>query len=91
MLRAFYAGARRSLPKDLPTSFIRRSWRDAVTPDGVIDGAAYELCCFAELRDRLRAGDIWVAGSRQYRAVEDQRPLSGRPWSRSLARGSTRR
>jgi TnpA family transposase len=72
MLRAFYAGARRTLPKDLPTSFIRRSWRDAVTPDGIIDGAAYELCCFAELRDRLRAGDIWVAGSRQYRAVEDQ-------------------
>ena len=34
-------------------------------------GAAYELCCFAELRDRLRAGDICVAGSRQYRAVED--------------------
>jgi hypothetical protein len=24
------------------------------------------------LRDRLRAGDIWVEGSRQWRAVEDQ-------------------
>jgi len=43
-----------------------------VMPGGKIDGAAYELCFFAELRDRLRAGDIWVAGSRQYRAVEDQ-------------------
>jgi TnpA family transposase len=78
MLRPFYAGNRRALPKDLPTGFIRRGWRQAVMPDGKIDGAAYELCLFAELRDRLRAGDIWVAGSRQYRAVEDQliaRPL----------------
>ncbi|WP_342242161.1 hypothetical protein [Inquilinus sp. OTU3971] len=40
--------------------------------DGAIDAAAYELCLFAELRDRLRAGDVWVVGSRQYRAVEDQ-------------------
>ena len=72
MLRPFYAGNRRALPKDLPTAFIRRGWRQAVMPGGKIDGAAYELCFFAELRDRLRAGDIWVAGSRQYRAVEDQ-------------------
>ena len=72
MLRPFYTGNRRSLPKDLPTGFIRRGWRQAVMPGGKIDGATYELCFFAELRDRLRAGDIWVAGSRQYRAVEDQ-------------------
>ena len=72
MLRPFYAGSRRSLPKDLPTGFIRRSWRSAVIRNGVIDGAAYKLCLFAELRDRLRAGDVWVTGSRQYRAVEDQ-------------------
>jgi hypothetical protein len=60
------------------TSVIRRSWRQAVFKDGKIDGPAYELCLFAELRDRLGAGDIWVAGSRQYRAVEDRliaRPL----------------
>jgi len=72
MLRSFYAGNRRTLPKDLPTGFIRRGWRQAVMPGGKIDGAVYELCFFAELRDRLRAGDIWVTGSRQYRAVEDQ-------------------
>jgi Tn3 transposase DDE domain len=30
----------------------------------------YELCALAELRDRLRAGDIWVTGSRQYRDFE---------------------
>lgn len=72
MLRPFYAGNRRTLPPDLPTRFIRRGWRSAVIKDGAIDGHAYELCLFAELRDRLRAGDVWVLGSRQYRAVEDQ-------------------
>lgn len=42
-----------------------------VTKDGV-DRRAYEVCLFEELRGRLRAGDVWVEGSRQYRAVEDQ-------------------
>jgi TnpA family transposase len=71
-LKTFYAGSRRTLPKNLPTSFIRRGWRSAVMKDGTVDGRVYELCLFAELRDRLRAGDVWVTGSRQYRAVEDQ-------------------
>lgn len=71
-MRVFYAGSRRTLPRDLPTGFIRRSWRAAVLRDSGVDAAAYEFCLFAELRDRLRAGDVWVIGSRQYRAVEDQ-------------------
>lgn len=37
--------------------------------DGV-DRHFYELCALAELRDRLRAGDIWVTGIRQYRDFE---------------------
>ena len=72
LLRTYYAGNRRTLPGNLPTGFIRRSWRSTVMKEGKIDGRVYELCLFAELRDRLRAGDIWVTGSRQYRAVEDQ-------------------
>src|SRR3546814_7553778 len=35
--------------------------------DGIVDRAAYELCALSQLRERLRAGDIWVAGSRQFR------------------------
>ena len=51
--------------------------------DNGVDVATYELCLFAELRDRLRAGDIWVVGSGQYRALEDQlipkvNPISAR-------------
>src|SRR3546814_14717390 len=32
-----------------------------------VDRAAYELCALSQLRERLRAGDIWVSGSRQFR------------------------
>lgn len=32
--------------------------------------AAHELCVLTKLRDRLRAGDSWVAASREYRAFE---------------------
>ena len=71
-MRNFYAGRRRKPPADLPLGFIRRSWRSAVLGEKSVDIAAYELCLFAELRDRLRAGDVWVVGGRQHRAVEDQ-------------------
>ena len=39
-------------------------------PSSGVDRHFYELCALAELRDRLRAGDIWVTGSRQYRDFE---------------------
>ncbi len=35
-------------------------------PDG-LDPRAYEVAVLVHLRDRLRAGDIWVEGSRAYR------------------------
>lgn len=41
-------------------------------PGGTVDRRFYELCVLSELRDRLRAGDVWVAGSRQYRSFEER-------------------
>jgi TnpA family transposase len=77
-IRAFYRAPRGPWPRDAPSSFVKKAWRVAVfTADGT-DRRAYELCLFAMLRERLRAGDVWVEGSRQYRAIEDQliaRPL----------------
>ena len=69
-LRTMHASGKRSLPAKPPTGFIRRSWRRLVMPGGVIDRKAYEICALSELRDRLRAGDIWVEGSRQFRDFE---------------------
>lgn len=62
-----YRSGKRTLPPRALTGFVRRSWRSFVFRDGAIDRRAYELCALSELRDRLRAGDVWVEGSRQYR------------------------
>jgi hypothetical protein len=48
----------------LPTSFLGRAWREAVlSPDGG-ERRIWEAATLLALRDRLRAGDIWVEGSR---------------------------
>ncbi|BAI73393.1 transposase [Azospirillum sp. B510] len=70
IIRVMYAAGRRTLPEKPPTGFIRRSWRPFVIKKEGIDRKAYEICALSELRDRLRAGDVWVEGSRQYRDFE---------------------
>ena len=37
-----------------------------VIRSGEIDRRAYEISALSELRDRRRACDVWVDGSRQY-------------------------
>jgi len=61
----------RKLPANVPTSFVPPRWRPYVFQDGEIDRRYYEICVLSELRDRLRAGDVWVPDSRQYRKLED--------------------
>lgn len=71
ILRDMNTTGKRILPDKVPTSFVRPRWQPYVTPDGLpIDRRYYELCVLSELRDHLRAGDIWVAGSRQYKNFE---------------------
>ena len=60
------------LPKSAPTGFVQRRWVPYVMPGGVVGRRHYELCVLSELRDRLLAGDVWVAGSRRYRSVEER-------------------
>jgi TnpA family transposase len=72
MLRDMNDAARPSLPKSAPTGFIRERWARYVLPGGAIDRRYYELCVLSELRDRLRAGDVWVIGSRRYRSFEER-------------------
>jgi hypothetical protein len=55
-----------------PIEFISPRWEPHVLSNtGAIDRPFYELCALSTLRDRLRAGDVWVAGSRQYRAFDE--------------------
>ena len=67
-----YRGSRRKLVGRVPTVFLRRAWRSRVKagPDG-LDPRAHEVAAIVHLRDRLRAGDVRVEGSRAYRRCED--------------------
>jgi TnpA family transposase len=68
---AVSASKRSAALNDAPTGFIRKGWRLFVMgPDGNPDPRAWEVCVLFELRDRLRAGDVWVAGSRRFRSFE---------------------
>lgn len=61
----------RKVPHEAPTGFIRPRWESLVcTPEG-LDRRFYELCVLSELKNALRSGDVWVRGSRQFRAFED--------------------
>lgn len=61
----------RKVPEDAPISFIRKRWFDLVLKDNTIDPKFYELCVLTELKNSLRAGDIWIKNSRQYKNFEE--------------------
>lgn len=71
IMRDLGSGRLRKLPTDISLGFVRATWRRRIDRAG-LDRRTFEFCVLAELRDRLRAGDMWVEGSRRYRAVEQQ-------------------
>ena len=60
-----------ALPKRPPASFLPPKWRKLIFTKDAPDRRLYETAVLATLRERLRGSDIWVAGSRDYRAFED--------------------
>ena len=71
ILKAVDRDAARALPKRPPVSFLPAKWRKLIFAKDVADRRLYEVAVLATLRERLRGSDIWVAGSRDYRAFED--------------------
>ena len=61
----------RKVPADAPTGFVKERWREYVVTDKGIDRRYYELCALTALREGLRSGDVFVAGSRQYRDFDE--------------------
>ncbi|MDQ5853037.1 MAG: Tn3 family transposase [Chloroflexota bacterium] len=53
-----------------PMAFVKPRWENHVCTTGGIDRHYYELCALNELRNGLRSGDIWVEGSRQFKAFD---------------------
>jgi len=60
IIAELYRTGKRRLPDRVPLRFVPSAWRPFVLRDGIVDRAAYELCVLAQLRERLRAGDISV-------------------------------
>ncbi|KJS39356.1 MAG: transposase [Rhodospirillaceae bacterium BRH_c57] len=69
-LREIHKSGRRDLPARVPTNFLSPLWRKLLDA-GAPDRRAYEVAVMVHLRDRLRSGDIWVEGSRAFRAFDD--------------------
>jgi TnpA family transposase len=70
-LKSLHDGRERKVPKGAPAGFVRKRWKSLIfTKDG-IDRRFYEICVLSELRNSLRAGDIWVQGSRQFKDFEE--------------------
>ncbi len=65
-------GKKRKLPDEPPVDFITPSWNklvfenDQQQPEISPQRQPYELCALANLRDRLRSGDVFINMSRKY-------------------------
>jgi hypothetical protein len=70
LLKATNRDGTRALPKRPPASFLPPKWRKLIFANGPADRHLYETAVLAVLRDRLKGSDIWVVGSRDYRAFE---------------------
>lgn len=70
-LKLMNTGNMRNVPKNAPTSFIRKRWENLVFKEDGLDRRFYELCTLSELKNSLRSGDIWVKGSRQFRDFDE--------------------
>jgi len=71
LLRAMDRDGTRMLPKRPPSSFLPPQWRKLIFANGAAERRLYETAVLATLRERLRGSNIWIAGSRDYRAFED--------------------
>ena len=66
VLRSLNTTKRRKLPEDVPVNFVPDNWRRLVMANDPPDRRPYELCALSTLRDKLRAGDIYLPHSRRY-------------------------
>lgn len=70
IIRAANAKQIRKIPNDAPLPFANKQWKQLVVEDGKINRRRYETAILATLRDKLRAGDVWVDGTRNYRRFD---------------------
>ena len=71
LLRDHNSTGKRKLPDERPMPFPARHWRRLIEEvEGAPGRHRYETAVVSTLRDRLRAGDVWVQGTRSYRRFD---------------------
>ena len=70
ILRRMNEEGRRKVPEDAPTSFLKKKDRPFVLAEGGdLDRAGYECAVLTAVRDEIKRGNLYVAGSRRYRRL----------------------
>ena len=72
LLRQLNRDGRRALPAKVPVGHLKEKVRKLIAADGKRNRRLWEIATLAVRRDRLRAGDVWVEGSRAFRPLEAQ-------------------
>lgn len=72
IIRGMNDSGKRKVPAAAPVDFVSNRWkRHLYEEDGTINRHYYEMAVLTELREHVRAGDVSISGSRQYRDFEE--------------------
>ncbi|EAE2133743.1 Tn3 family transposase [Listeria monocytogenes] len=73
IIRGMNESGKRKVPDDSPVDFISKRWKKHLYEnDGTtINRHYYEMAVLTELREHVRAGDVSIVGSKQYRDFEE--------------------
>jgi hypothetical protein len=79
---------KRRVPDNAPLGFISNRWNKFVfEPGGAINKHYYEFAAYAELKNKIRSGDVAVKGSRNYRNF-DEYLVTKKEWDNKKASAS---
>lgn len=83
VLKNLNDSGKRKVPEGSPVNFISKRWMDhVIEKDGSINRRYYEMAILTEIRDRVKAGDISIDGSKQYKEF-DEYLISKQDWEKS--------
>jgi TnpA family transposase len=70
LLKEMNSSRGKPLPDNPPMPFSNRQWPKLIVEGGKISRRRYEIAVLATLREKLRAGDVWVEGTRSYQRFD---------------------
>lgn len=81
ILKEMNINGKRTVPEDAPTDFISNRWSKCLyEKDGSINRHYYEIATLAELKNRIRSGDVSVEGSKNFKDF-DEYLISRNEWN----------